>query len=195
MPDDDPQSNIHDAATGVEVDQVPGTLSSTGDDQIGVGRGQGSDFGEDATPLVHREEAGESTPVGDDGNDSATGHGNEDHTSTQDDSALLDPSHGMVDDRSPTSAPTDNDQPQQRRRRILPTPPRHTPVSPVTRPQRERRPPAYLRDYVTTHKQAVPLPDWLRRVNWLLEQAEEGLFHGLEIELGKTIMRIIETAN
>ncbi|VDI62254.1 Hypothetical predicted protein [Mytilus galloprovincialis] len=89
----------------------------------------------------------------------------------------------------PTIAPEQ----QQRRRRILPTPPRDPPVA--TRPQRERKPPKYLEDYVVS-KQATTIqqPDWLMRIHWLESEARKGRFKGLEIELSRTILDIMRTA-
>ncbi|VDI63641.1 Hypothetical predicted protein [Mytilus galloprovincialis] len=148
-----PQSNSDNDATSVEVDQTTGTLNATGDGHVSVERGQGSGFGGDALPLAETN-AGEPTPVVDDGNGTATGHEDEDDTSDMvDGSALTDTSLGPAD--VPTEAQTEQPTPppqRQRQRRILPTPPRHSPDSPVTRPQRERKPPAYLKDYVTTSK-------------------------------------------
>ncbi|VDI19928.1 Hypothetical predicted protein [Mytilus galloprovincialis] len=191
-----PQSNSDNDATSVEVDQTTGTLNATGDGHISVERGQGSGFGGDALPLAETN-AGEPTPVVDDGNGTATGHEDEDDTSDMvDGSALTDTSLGPADvpTEAQTEQPTPTPPPQrQRQRRILPTPPRHSPDSPVTRPQRERKPPAYLKDYVTTSKQATTQPDWLRRVNWLLHQAENGRFKGQETELSRTIMKIMES--
>lgn len=191
-----PQSNSDNDATSVEVDQTTGTLNATGDGHASVEGGQGSGFGGDALPAVEID-TGEPTPVVDDGNGTATGHADEDDTSDMvDGSALTDTSLGPADvpTEAQTEQPTPTPPPQrQRQRRILPTPPRHSPDSPVTRPQRERKPPAYLKDYVTTSKQAITQPDWLRRVNWLLHQAENGIFKGQEIELSRTIMKIMES--
>jgi hypothetical protein len=56
------------------------------------------------------------------------------------------------------------------------------PDSPVARPQRNRRPPQYLSDYVTS-KQAITQPEWMMKVNWLKQEAKDGKFKGLEMEL------------
>ena len=61
----------------------------------------------------------------------------------------------------------------------------------MTRPQRNRRPPQYLSDYVTS-KQATTLPEWMMKVNWLKQEAKDGKFKGLEMELARTIMEIMK---
>jgi hypothetical protein len=84
--------------------------------------------------------------------------------------------------------------PRQRERRVLPTPPQQQPDSLVARPQRNRQPPQYLSDYVTS-KQATTQPEWMMKVNWLKQDAKDGTFKGLEMELARTIMEIMkETA-
>ena len=67
----------------------------------------------------------------------AVGQDTEEHTSgIPDDSALTDPSL-----EEPADVPTTP--------RLLPTPPRQ-PDSPVTSPRRDRQPPQYLSNYVTS---------------------------------------------
>ena len=61
----------------------------------------------------------------------------------------------------------------------------------MTRPQRNRRPPQYLSDYVTS-KQATTLPEWMMKVNWLKQEAKDGKFKGLEMELARAIMEIMK---
>jgi hypothetical protein len=112
---------------------------------------------EDRTlPSAEINDAEEPTPFSDDGiHVKAVGQDTEEHTfDIPDDSALTDPSLGELADvpTTPRLLPTPPP-PRQRHRRILPTPPQQ-PDSPVTRSQRNRRPPQYLSNYVTS-KQAI----------------------------------------
>ena len=136
----------------------------------------------------------EPTPVSDDDiTVKAVGQGTEEHTfDVPDDSALTDPSLEEPADvpTTPRLLPTPPP-PRQRQCRVLPTSPRQQPDSPVTRPQRNRRPPQYLSNYVTP-KQATTLPDWMMKVNWLKQAAKDGKFKGLEMELARTIMEIMK---
>lgn len=131
--------------------------------------------------------AAEPNPVSDEDTEEATAQTIEEHTSIdQDESAPTDLS---LEADEPTIAPE-----QQRRRPILPTPPRDPPVS--TRPQRNRKPPKYLEDYVVS-KQATTIqqPDWLMRIHWLESEARKGRFKGLEMELSRTILDIMRSNN
>ncbi|VDI12112.1 Hypothetical predicted protein, partial [Mytilus galloprovincialis] len=113
----------------------------------------------------------------------ATGQNIEDDTLESDNGSALteDPSLDEMADE-PTHDETTRVQPvREKRRRYLPTPPRHIPEpTTLARPQRNRKPPKYLQDYVTTSKQATTKPDWLAKVHWLENQAETGRFRGLE---------------
>ena len=121
----------------------------------------------------------------------AVGQDTEEHNSdVPDDSKLTDTSleESAVVPTTPKLLPPP---PRQRQRRVLPTPPRQQPDSPVARPQRNRRPPQYLSDYVTS-KQAITQPEWMMKVNWLKQEANDGKFKGLEMELARTIMEIMK---
>ncbi|VDI53176.1 Hypothetical predicted protein [Mytilus galloprovincialis] len=128
----------------------------------------------------------------------ATGQNIEDDTLESDNGSALteDPSLDEMADE-PTHDETTRVQPvRERRRRYLPTPPRHIPEpTTLARPQRNRKPPKYLQDYVTTSKQATTKPDWLAKVHWLENQAETGRFRGLEMELSRAIIKIIENSS
>ena len=91
---------------------------------------------EDRTlPSAEINDAEEPTPFSDDGiHVKAVGQDTEKHTSDVPTTPRL----------LPTPPP-----PRQRHRRILPTPPQQ-PDSSVTRPRRNRRPPQYLSNYVTS---------------------------------------------
>ena len=149
---------------------------------------------EDRTlPSAEINDAEEPTPFSDDGiHVKVVGQDTEEHTSgIPDDIALRDPSLEELADVSttPRLLPTPTP-PRQRHRRILPTPPQQ-PDSPVTRPRRNRRPPQYLSNYVTS-KQVITQPEWMMKVNWLKQEAKDGKFKGLEMELARTIMEIMK---
>ena len=149
---------------------------------------------EDRTlPSAEINDAEEPTRFSDDGiHVKAVGQDTEEHTSgIPDDIALTDPSLEELADVSttPRLLPTPTP-PRQRHRRILPTPPQQ-PDSPVTRPRRNRRPPQYLSNYVTS-KQVITQPEWMMKVNWLKQEAKDGKFKGLEMELARTIMEIMK---
>ena len=159
----------------MDNDQVR-TINFTDDGHAGVDRGQGTSFVEDALPSAEMNDAEEPTPVSDNSTAvEADGQGTEEYT----------PDVPTTPRLLPTPPP------RQRHRRILPTPPRQQPDSPVTRPQRNRGSFQYLSDYVTS-KQATTLPEWMMKVNWLKQEAKDGKFKGLEIELARTIMDIIK---
>ncbi|VDH99417.1 Hypothetical predicted protein [Mytilus galloprovincialis] len=99
----------------------------------------------------------------------------------------------LPDTSGDTEADTDNttaqDNTQQqparlRRRRILPTPPRELPSR-----TRIRKPPAYLKDYIT--KQAIGQTSWLQKAEWLKLQLKEGMFRGMENDITRTIIEIV----
>ncbi|VDI21804.1 Hypothetical predicted protein [Mytilus galloprovincialis] len=177
------------------IDDV--TISDTGDDLDAVGSSQVNGLVEDALPsdIVNAEEP---TPGTEDVEPAATGQNIEDDTLESDNGSALteDPSLDEMADE-PTHDETTRVQPvRERRRRYLPTPPRHIPEpTTLARPQRNRKPPKYLQDYVTTSKQATTKPDWLAKVHWLENQAETGRFRGLEMELSRAIIKIIENSS
>ena len=115
-----------------------------------------------------------------------TAHETEADTSVPDESAPTDPSLDEADD--PTRAAST---PVTRRRRILPTPPRNSPV--VTRPQRNRKTPVYLKDYIVSKQAIQHQPEWLMKINWLESEVRKGRFKGLEMELSRTILNIISS--
>ncbi|VDI04198.1 Hypothetical predicted protein [Mytilus galloprovincialis] len=185
--DQDTQDNTNSDVPVVDL-QEEGTLGFTGDGHDGAESSdqQGTGLGGDALP-VDINTAAEPNPVSDEEPEEATAQTTEENTSIdQDESAPTDLSLEEADE--PTIAPEQ----QQRRRRILPTPPRDPPVA--TRPQRERKPPKYLEDYVVS-KQATTIqqPDWLMRIHWLESEARKGRFKGLEMELSRTILDIMRT--
>ncbi|XP_052076603.1 uncharacterized protein LOC127714571 [Mytilus californianus] len=190
-------SNTDSEADMVErpgIDDV--TISDTGDDHDAVGSSQVNGLVEDALPSDIGN-AEEPIPGTEDVEPAATGQNIEaDALESNNGSALTeDPSLDEMadeptDDETPTVQPV-----RERRRRYLPTPPRHIPeTTTLARPQRNRQPPKYLQDYVTTAKQATTKPDWLEKVHWLESQAETGRFRGLEIELSRAIIKIIENS-
>ena len=191
-PDEDPQNNTNSDAHHVDSDQAR-TTNFTDDGHVEVDRGQGTSFVEDALPSADMNDTDEPTPVSDDDTTvEAVGQDTEEHTSdVPDDSALTDTSL-----EEPANVPTTprllrtSPPPRQRQRRDLPTPPQQ-PDSPVTRPQRNRRPHQYLSDNVTS-KQATTQPEWIMKVNWLKQEAKDGTFKGLEMELARTIMEIMK---
>ena len=132
------------------------TINFIDDGHAGVDRGQGTSFVENALPSSEMNDDEEPTPVSDDSTTvEAVSQDTEEYTSdVPDDSALTDPSLEEPADvpTTPRLLPTPPP-PRQRHRRILPTPPGQQPNSPVTRPQRNRRPPQYLSDCVIS-KQA-----------------------------------------
>ncbi|VDH97528.1 Hypothetical predicted protein [Mytilus galloprovincialis] len=187
--DQDTQDNTNSDVPVVDLQE--GTLGFTGDGHDGAESSdqQGTGLGGDALP-VDIIIAAEPNPVSDEDTEEATAQTIEEHTSIdQDESAPTDLSLEQADE--PTIAP--EQQPRIRRRRILPTPPRDPPVS--TRPQRERKQPKYLDDYVVS-KQATTIqqPDWLMRIHWLESEARKGRFKGLEMELSRTILDIMRTS-
>jgi hypothetical protein len=190
-PDEDPQNNTNSDAHHVDSDQAR-TINFTDDGHVEVDRGQDTSFVEDALPSEDMNDTDESTPVSDDGiTVEAVGQDTEEHNSdVPDDSALTDTSLEESADvpTAPRLLPTP---PRQRQRRVLPTPPRQQPDSTVARPQRNRRPPQYLSDYVTS-KQATTPPEWMMKVNWLKQEAKDGKFKELEMELARTIMEIMK---
>ncbi|CAC5417231.1 unnamed protein product [Mytilus coruscus] len=106
----------------------------------------------------------------------------------QDGSTLPDTSGDTeADTEDNTTAPVNA--PQQptrlRRRRILPTPPRELPPR-----VRIRKPPAYLKDYIT--KQAIGQTSWLQKVECLTRQLKEGMFRGMENDITRTIIEIVK---
>lgn len=190
IPGQSTQFNTNSDDQAVEG-QEDGTLGFTGDGHAEPRREeiQVTDFGEDAFPAVDRETA-ESTPVGDEEFVQTTAQEIEEDTSIPDESALTEPSQ-IEADESPTHAP--RTPATQRRRRVLPTPPRDSPLS--QRPQRNRKLPGYLSDYVLS-KQAVSQqqqPEWLMKITWLESEVRKGRFKGLENELERTILYIMKT--
>ncbi|CAC5423119.1 unnamed protein product [Mytilus coruscus] len=88
----------------------------------------------------------------------------------QDGSTLPDTSGDTETDTEVHKTAQDNTQQQParlRRRRILPTPPRE-----LSSRSKIRKPPAYLKDYIT--KQAIGQTSWLQKVEWLIKQLKEG---------------------
>ena len=163
-PDEVPQNNTHSDAHHVDSDQAR-TINFTDDGHVEVDRGQGTSFVEDALPSADMNDADESTPVSDDGiTVEAVGQDTEEHNSdVPDDSKLTDTSLEESAD-VPTTPRLLPQPPRQRQRRVLPTPPRQQPDSPVARTQRNRQPPQYHSDYVTS-RQATTQPDWMMKVN------------------------------
>lgn len=132
------------------------------------------------------------TTVSDDGiTVEAVGQDTEEHIfGVPDDSALTDPSLEEPADVQTNPRLLPIPPPRQTQRGVLPKPPQQQ-DSPVTRPQRNRRPPLYLSDYVTS-KQATTLPAWMMKVNWLKQEAEDRKFKVLQMELARTIMDIMK---
>ena len=102
------------------------------------------------------------TPVIADVEPSTTDQQIQDGTSdVENDSVLTDPSLEYMVEIKETAS---DDRTMTRRRRILPTLPRHV-EHVTTRPQRKRRPSKYLQDYMTTTKQAITVPSWKEKFN------------------------------
>ncbi|VDI15218.1 Hypothetical predicted protein [Mytilus galloprovincialis] len=176
------------------VDDV--TISNTGDDLDVVGSSQVNGLVEDALPsdIVNDEEP---NPGTEDVEPAATGQNIEADALELDNGNALteDPSLDEMADEHTDEETTTVKPVRERKRRYLPTPPRHIPEpTTLARPQRNRKPPKYLQDYVTTAKQATTKPDWLEKVHWLERQAETGRIRGLEIELSRAIIKIIENS-
>ena len=195
MPGRSTPSNADSDAHVVERPEREVTISDTGDDHDAVDRRQGNGLVEDALPSDQRR-AEELTPETEDVEPAATDQAVEaDASEPGNGSTLTDPSLDEMAD-VPDEAPPLQPTVRPRRRRYLPTPPRDIPETTTeARPQRERRPPKYLQDYVTTAKQATTKPDWMVKVNWLESQAATGRFRGLEIELSRAIIKIIENSS
>ena len=156
-------------------------------------------FGEDALPPAD-DNTGEPTlaadvVTGEEATDrTIEGNTSDDHGNEDDGSELPGTSGDTADeDDDEPLAPTETpQQPRQRRRRLLPTPPGNTPVPVLQRHQRNRRPPTYLKDFVI--KQAVVKPDWLIKVDWLTNRLKEGMFKGMENEISRTIIDIVRNS-
>ena len=191
-PDEDPQNTTNSDAHTVDSDQAR-TINFTDDGHVEVDRGQGTSFVEDALPSADMNDTDEPTPVSDDGiTVEAVGQDTEEHTSdVPDDSALTETSlEELADVPTTPRLKRTSPPPRQRQRRVLQTPPQQ-PDSSVARLQRNRRPHQYLSDYVTS-KQATTQPEWMMKVNWLKQEAKDGKFKGLEMELARTIMEIMK---
>ena len=193
VPDRSTQNSTNSDVTTVER-QVEGTLGFSGDGHDGAERReQGHGLVEDALP-VDNEGSAEPTPGSDVEPDVAAARESEVHPSDEpDESVLTDPSHDDAAEE-PTRAPdrqTTPRQPRQRRRRLLPTPPHDPPMLSDGRPQKNRRLPKYLEDYVTNKQATTTKPDWLMKIHWLEQQKQQGIFRGLEMEFARTVLEIM----
>ncbi len=169
-------------------------INDTGDDFDAVGRRQVIGA-RDALPSEDQTDEVPTPGIEEDVEESATDQQREDESSDEETgSALTDPS--LDDMVEPIVAPEQQDRTAtpRTRRRILPTPPRHVDEVQHQRPQRNRQPPKHLiKDYVCpTIKQATTSSSWERKIQYLERQAANGMFKGLEIELSRTILKIVE---
>ncbi|VDI39873.1 Hypothetical predicted protein [Mytilus galloprovincialis] len=166
LPEEDAQSNTNSDAVPV-VDGQQGTVNLAGDDQLLVDGSQENGFGQDVIPPVQintgEPPLGADVITGQEATDQIDRGDTSDKQDEQDGSTLPDTSGDTEADTDNTTA-QDNTQQQParlRRRRILPTPPRELPSR-----TRIRKPPAYLKDYIT--KQAIgQTSSWLQKVEWL----------------------------
>ena len=193
----DAQSNTNSDAEPV-VEGQQGTVTQDDDDQNGDDGVRGNGFVEDALPPAD-DKTGEpllaaDVVTGQEATDrNIESDTSDDHGDDENDGSELPGTSGDTADEEEPLAPTETpQQPRQRRRRLLPTPPGNIPIPTLERHQRNRRPPEYLRDFVT--KQAVIQPDWIIKVDWLTSQLEKGIFKGMEMEISRTIIDIVRNS-